>query len=101
MILFSSKIDVALSQKFYLFDLNVLVNGKNSVLPCELFTQRFSNEVNYFPIFCYSNEAKSNITFFETTETFDNKCSKARNKNPHLPKKKFGGALIFFTFIIF
>ena len=64
MILFSSKIDVALSQKFYLFDLNVLVNGKNSVLFCELFTQHFYDEVDYFPIFCYSNEAKSNITFF-------------------------------------
>ena len=75
MILFSSKIALSLSQKFYLFELNVLVDGKNSVLPCELFTRHFNNEDNYFPIFCYSNKGNSNITFFETTETFENQCT--------------------------
>ena len=72
MILFSSSISLTLSKNYYLFDLNVLIDGKSSVLPCELFTRSFNNET-YFPIFCYSNIGNANISFFETAVTLDNK----------------------------
>ena len=71
MILFSSTISLTLPQNHYSFDLNVLIDGKNEVLPCEFFTRSFYNE-NYYPMFCFSNKGNGTISFFETIITLDN-----------------------------
>ena len=71
MILFSSKIKLNQSENHYIFDLNVLIDGKNDVLPCEVFTRSFYNET-YFPVFCFSNKGNGTISFFETDVLLNN-----------------------------
>ena len=59
------------TQTAHSFDLNVLINGKNDVIPCEFFTGGLSNNT-YYPMYCYSNKGNANISFFETTITLEN-----------------------------
>ena len=70
-LVFSSTIGFSSSQNYFSFDLNVLIDGKNSVMPCELFTSYFYIDT-YFPMFCY-NKGNGILSFFETTVTIENK----------------------------
>ena len=58
-------------QTAYSFDLNVLINGKNDIIPCEFYTGGLSNKT-YYPMYCYSNNVNTTISFFETTITLEN-----------------------------
>ena len=71
MILFSSEIKINKSMNHYSFDLNVLIDEKNDVLSCEVFTRSFFNET-LFPVFCYSNKGNGTISFFESNIQLNN-----------------------------
>ena len=56
----------------YSFDLNVLIDGNNSLIPCDLTPYYYKDETNC-SLKCYSNKGNSNITFFPTFVTIDDK----------------------------
>ena len=71
MLIFSTKINFPSSNNLIPFDLNVLIDGKNSIIPCELFLRRFYNDT-YFPLYCYTNKGNATLSFFETTVIIEN-----------------------------
>lgn len=71
MFIIPSTISISTVQTAHLFDLNVLVDGKNDVIPCELYTGGLTDNT-YYPMYCYSNSGpNSNISLFETTITIE------------------------------